>query len=93
MLFGNIKSKDEISGRITTFQNVRCKRAGAVQVLSRIKRGTEYQETNILDKWLPSHIRVFDGTSRDLFIYGSVDLYYSIIICSKRFLFSNIIQA
>ncbi|PTB53519.1 hypothetical protein M431DRAFT_482399 [Trichoderma harzianum CBS 226.95] len=93
MLFGNIKSKDEILDRITTFQNVRCKRAGAVQVLSRIKRGTEYQETNVLDKWLPSHIRVFDGTSRDLFIYGSVDLYYSIIICSKRFLFSNIIQA
>ncbi|KAM6485598.1 hypothetical protein HDV62DRAFT_257913 [Trichoderma sp. SZMC 28011] len=70
MLFGNIKSKDEISGRITTFQKIRCKRAGAVQVLSRIKRGTEYQETNVLDKWLPSHIRVFDGTSRDLFIYG-----------------------
>ncbi|KAL7782915.1 hypothetical protein V8C43DRAFT_318803 [Trichoderma afarasin] len=77
MLFGNIKSKDEISDRITTFQNVRCKRAGAVQVLSRIKRGTEYQETNVLDKWLPSHVRVFDGTSRDLFIYGSVDFYYS----------------
>ncbi|KAL6811385.1 hypothetical protein J3E69DRAFT_167949 [Trichoderma sp. SZMC 28015] len=70
MLFGNMKSKDEISDRITTFQNVRCKRAGAVQVLSRIKRGTEYQETNVLDKWLPSHVRVFDGTSRDLFIYG-----------------------
>ncbi|KAL6799651.1 hypothetical protein J3E68DRAFT_435213 [Trichoderma sp. SZMC 28012] len=77
MLFGNMKSKDEISDRITTFQNVRCKRAGAVQVLSRIKRGTEYQETNVLDKWLPSHVRVFDGTSRDLFIYGSVDFYYS----------------
>ncbi|KAL7914405.1 hypothetical protein GGI35DRAFT_241258 [Trichoderma velutinum] len=70
MLFGNIKSKDEILDRITKFQNIRCKRAGAVQVLSRIKRGTEHQETNVLDKWLPSHVQVLDGTSRDLFIYG-----------------------
>lgn len=74
LLFKSVKAKTDIPALLEKFEQVRCRRAAAVQTLSRIPRGREYHARDVLKQWLPAHVEVIDGASRDAYIYGSVFL-------------------
>lgn len=76
ILFRNVTQLADIDKRLKEFEAIRLRRAGAIQVLARINRGSEASSWGYLKRWANVAERIDTPLKRDDFIYGLVSLNF-----------------